>query len=357
MRRHRPSRWTTARRAGAWRATHLRAWRELGRSPPGRRERANAGRLRERQRARRRWGVGAQPPRRRGVSEATDVLLERVRKLLTKAEKTDNPHEAEAFAAKAAELIALHRIAPERLRPTPAGRPELRRVPLGRGAYVRARLALLGAVAQAHDAQVVFQSGPDGMTAILAGYPDDLDIVAVLYPSLHAQAASADGQDPSPHARRHPALAPGVPVRVRRPRGRAAGRARRDVERAAAAGGTTLPDLPARADEVGRFVAALVRSGRRRPPLGPGGRGGMAGRPPSSRRRRHRPDAAAVPAGDRARPTVSCAPTSAGPRSARPSRPPSAAPTSRPSGGRRPRAPGRGGHHRPVVAGGRAVLR
>jgi hypothetical protein len=188
------------------------------------------------------------------VSEG--ALLERVRKLLAKAEKTDNPHEAEAFATKAAELIALHRIAPERLRPTPDGRPELRRVPLGRGAYVRARLALLGAVAQAHDARVVFQSGSEGMTAILAGYPDDLDIVEVVYPSLHAQAASQMAR-----IRRRTAAATqrwrraflfGYAARV----GELLGEARRDAERSVAADATTLPDLPARAEDVERFVAA-----------------------------------------------------------------------------------------------------
>ncbi len=190
------------------------------------------------------------------MSESTDVLLERVRKLLAKAEKTDNPHEAEAFATKAAELIALHRIAPERLRPTPDGRPELRRVPLGRGAYVRARLALLSAVAQAHDAQVVFQSGPEGMTAILAGYPDDLDIVEVVYPSLHAQAATQMAtirrRTAAATQRWRRAFLFGYAARV----GELLGEARRDAERSVVAAGTTLPDLPARAEEVGRFVAA-----------------------------------------------------------------------------------------------------
>ena len=42
-------------------------------------------------------------------------LLVRVRKLLDKAEGTLNAHEADAFSRKAAELIAEHRIDPERL--------------------------------------------------------------------------------------------------------------------------------------------------------------------------------------------------------------------------------------------------
>ena len=82
-----------------------------------------------------------------------DLWLERVRKLLAKAEGTENPHEAEAFSAKAAALIARYRISPERLRAAVDETLAVRRRPMGKGAYVRARLALLMAVADAHDVQ------------------------------------------------------------------------------------------------------------------------------------------------------------------------------------------------------------
>ncbi len=122
------------------------------------------------------------------VSEA---MHGKVRKLLAKAEATDNPNEAAAFSAKAAQLIAAHRIDPSRLAAEHADgdRLGLRRVPIGRGAYVRARLALLGAVAAANDCELVWQSGPDGATALLAGFESDLDATLVLHESLHLQAA------------------------------------------------------------------------------------------------------------------------------------------------------------------------
>ena len=44
------------------------------------------------------------------------ALLDKVRKLLAMAEGSANPNEADAFSRKAAELIAAHRIDPERLR-------------------------------------------------------------------------------------------------------------------------------------------------------------------------------------------------------------------------------------------------
>ncbi len=123
-------------------------------------------------------------------------LLVRVRKLMDKAGATSNPHEADAFARKAAELVARHRIDPDRV----AGvddRDELvvHDIPLGRGAYVRARLALLMAVASAHDARVVFGSTPTGTVAHVAGHRGDLDVVELMYHSLHGQAATHMAQE------------------------------------------------------------------------------------------------------------------------------------------------------------------
>lgn len=119
------------------------------------------------------------------------MLSERVRKLLDKAERTDNVHEAEAFARKAAELVAEHRIDPERL--ADRSRPDdlaLNEIEVGRGAYVRGRLGLLQAIAEAHDVRMVFRSGPTGSVAMLAGRHDDLSIVELMYASLHQQVAA-----------------------------------------------------------------------------------------------------------------------------------------------------------------------
>ena len=124
-------------------------------------------------------------------SEPLDAgLLSRVRKLMDKAAATSNPHEADAFSRKAAELVARHRIDPQRLVGAGGGGElAVREVALGRGAYVRARLALLMAVASTHDARVVFGSSPLGMVAYVAGFESDLDTIELMYHSLHGQAA------------------------------------------------------------------------------------------------------------------------------------------------------------------------
>jgi hypothetical protein len=125
------------------------------------------------------------------TTQADAALVNRVRKLMDKAEATANPHEAELFAAKAAELVARHRIDPSRLaaRATPEALAIVE-IHVGRGAYVRARLALLVGIADAHDVRVVFQATPNGTIAFAAGHQRDLDVVEMMYQSLHQQAAS-----------------------------------------------------------------------------------------------------------------------------------------------------------------------
>jgi len=125
------------------------------------------------------------------LSEPDPVLVERVRKLLDKSARTDNQHESETFARKAAELVARHRIDPERLaaRPLPDDLALLR-IAVGRGAYVRGRISLLNHIADSHDVRMVFQATTTGTVATLAGRRDDLSIVEVMYASLHQQVAA-----------------------------------------------------------------------------------------------------------------------------------------------------------------------
>lgn len=124
------------------------------------------------------------------TSPADQTLVARVRKLMDKAAATSNPHEADAFSRKAAELIARHRIDPDALVEARSDELAVREIALGRGAYVRARLALLMAVADAHESRVVFAATPTGTVAYVAGHVSDLDLIEVMYTSLHAQAAA-----------------------------------------------------------------------------------------------------------------------------------------------------------------------
>jgi hypothetical protein len=122
-------------------------------------------------------------------------LISKVRKLLAMAEGTSNSNEADAFSRKAAELIAAHRIDPARLREHEGDQLTVRKVPVGRGAYVRARIALLQSIAEAHGCRVVFQAFPTGTVAFVAGFASDLVTTEVLYASLHAQASARMGRE------------------------------------------------------------------------------------------------------------------------------------------------------------------
>jgi hypothetical protein len=117
-------------------------------------------------------------------------LIEKVRKLLAMAEGTSNRNEADAFSRKAAELIAAHRIDPDRLRTAVHDELGVLELALGRGAYVRGRLSLLQAIGEAHGCRTVFEIHDRGTIAFVAGFRSDLDTVELLYNSLHNQAAS-----------------------------------------------------------------------------------------------------------------------------------------------------------------------
>ena len=106
------------------------------------------------------------------------------------AEGSPNQNEADAFSRKAAELIAAHRIDPERLRAESGDDLDVLEMPLGRGAYVRGRLAVLSVVGEAHGCRVVFEVRNRGTVAFVAGFRSDLETTSLLYHSLHTQASS-----------------------------------------------------------------------------------------------------------------------------------------------------------------------
>jgi hypothetical protein len=193
----------------------------------------------------------------------SDAILEKIRKLLAKAEGTDNVNEAEAFSAKAAELIAEHRVDPRHVRAAlEDGALGIRRIPIGRGAYVRARLALLDAVARHHDCEVVFETGQQGTSAIVAGYTADLDVTEMLYTSLHIQAstqmAAVRARTPAATQRWRRSFLFGFATRVAEVFENARARAS-DASVATmheAPGDRDVPDVLARSARVRRFAAS-----------------------------------------------------------------------------------------------------
>ncbi|BCB80881.1 DUF2786 domain-containing protein [Phytohabitans flavus] len=117
-------------------------------------------------------------------------LITRVRALLAKAESTDFPEEADAFTAKAQELMARHRIDHTLLvaRTGARDQPATRRVSID-NPYEAPKTLLLQVVAEANSCRAVWMKR-FGFTSIV-GFPADLESTELLFTSLLVQATRA----------------------------------------------------------------------------------------------------------------------------------------------------------------------
>ena len=137
-----------------------------------------------------RWGA----PRTRSSGDAggvgDDRALRRIRGLLAKAESTEFADEAEALTAKAQELMTRHAVDAALLDPghPSGGDVGTRRVHVA-DPYVRAKMQLLAAVAEANDVRLVWYQGLG--IANLVGGRADLDAVELMFSSLLLQVAQA----------------------------------------------------------------------------------------------------------------------------------------------------------------------
>ncbi|MGI5339711.1 DUF2786 domain-containing protein [Streptomyces sp. CA-181903] len=118
--------------------------------------------------------------------------LARIRALLAKAESTDFPDEAEAFSAKAQELMARHSLDDALLAAaadaSAAEGPGVCRLGV-EGPYESAKALLLSAVAEANHCHAVW-SGEYGFSTVV-GFEADLELVELMYTSLLVQADAA----------------------------------------------------------------------------------------------------------------------------------------------------------------------
>ena len=127
-----------------------------------------------------------------GGTTDDDRALRRIRGLLAKAESTEFAEEAEALTAKAQELMTRHAVDAALLSPgLPTGDDvDTRRVHVA-DPYVRAKMQLLAAVAEANDVRLVWYQSLG--IANLVGGRADLDAVELLFTSLLLQVAQALG--------------------------------------------------------------------------------------------------------------------------------------------------------------------
>ncbi|GIF07437.1 DUF2786 domain-containing protein [Actinoplanes siamensis] len=122
---------------------------------------------------------------------ADQRVLDRVRALLAKAEATDFPAEAEAYSAKAQELITRYRIE-EVTAPAVDLTPFARRIGVDHP-YENEKASLLDAVSRANGCRTVWS--PELGFSTIFGFDADIDAVELLYTSLLVQANKAMTRD------------------------------------------------------------------------------------------------------------------------------------------------------------------
>lgn len=131
-------------------------------------------------------------PLRTSGGDSDTAMLVKVRALLAKAERTEFEHEADAFTAKAQQLMARHSIDAAMIAETDpsAGPPgtAVHRIWLD-SPYVRAKFALVTAVAEANGCQALFNTGLEVATVV--GLTHDVRATVLLTTSLQLQAARA----------------------------------------------------------------------------------------------------------------------------------------------------------------------
>jgi hypothetical protein len=121
------------------------------------------------------------------MSDIDPGVLARVKALFAKAEATDNAFEAEAYSAKAAELMDKYRIDAALLSPDEVPTFGQAVYPMHRHKYLRASLQLLVVVATHYGAVVVTPSTGNSKLPRLVGTKADLEMAVLMFESLLRQ--------------------------------------------------------------------------------------------------------------------------------------------------------------------------
>jgi hypothetical protein len=134
------------------------------------------------------WSRRRQPPH--PPTSGVDIrVLDKVRALLAKAESTEFEEEADALTTKAQELMTRYSIDQAMVAAETSGEePGGRRIGVD-DPYAQGKATLLAAIAGANRCRSVWM-GQYGFSTVI-GYPNDVDIVEVLYLSLLVQATRA----------------------------------------------------------------------------------------------------------------------------------------------------------------------
>jgi hypothetical protein len=127
-----------------------------------------------------------------------DTAIRRIKGLLAKAEGTANPHEAEAFFAKAAELMEKYRIDEAHVRGNAHGEIASYVYVLKGTPFLRASLGMLVGVAKHYGVVVLTPSTGNSKQPRLVGEQADIDATILMFESLMLQRGRALASEQRP---------------------------------------------------------------------------------------------------------------------------------------------------------------
>jgi hypothetical protein len=120
-----------------------------------------------------------------------DTIVERINKLLAKAERTDNSEEAEAFFSKAAALQSKHAIDEIMLNAAAGNKRDdiiTKEYPLS-GSYAKAHILMLHVLSKPLNCKVIQYKRGTKITAKVHGFRSDIERLDILFSSVLIQAA------------------------------------------------------------------------------------------------------------------------------------------------------------------------
>lgn len=127
------------------------------------------------------------------LTDEQERWLDKVQKLLAKAERAGTPEEAEVFAGKAQELMTKHALDEMMLRAAGQSQDEIyqTRVQLKTTVW-QGDLELISVVAQANDVHVSYSTYPGKVLVTLTGFRSDVEMAEMMFASLLIQVVTAE---------------------------------------------------------------------------------------------------------------------------------------------------------------------
>lgn len=126
------------------------------------------------------------------MSEASEAILSKVRKLLAKAEnEACTPEEAAAFSAKAQQLMSQHAISQAMIADASAPDQIVHKTWAVPSPHAVHKVTLINAICRSNDCQAIYSGTGNNVTITVTGFAPDVAWVETLYLSLVIQMASA----------------------------------------------------------------------------------------------------------------------------------------------------------------------